>query len=271
MIDSHCHLNDEKYLGRVEEVIKNYLDSGIKAVVNIGVDMKSSMFAKLQAEKYESVYYSIGFQPEFVDNYNQEEFECFLRDSLGLDKNDSKNANFDEISPIKTKLVAIGEIGLDYYYTKENRDKQIEVFESQIKLAKKYNLPIIIHNRDASGDVLEVLKRNAPFNRGGVIHCFSSSVEWAKEVIKLGFVISFAGNLTYKNSLRLHEVASWVALDKFLLETDAPYLAPIPYRGEINEPKNIIETAKFMANLKKCNIEEIILNSIKNTKKIFNI
>ena len=271
MIDSHCHLNDEKYIGRVDEIVTNYERAGVQAVVNIGVDMESSRLAREQAEKYISVYYAVGFQPEFVDNYDEKEFEEFLLDCLHLGQTNFTNAQFDEISLKSTKLVAVGEIGLDYYYTKENREKQIEVFESQIKLAKKYNLPIIIHNRDASGDVLEVLKRNAPFKRGGVIHCFSASYEWAREVIKLGFVISFAGNLTYKNSIKLHEVARLIEMDKFLLETDAPYLAPIPHRGEVNEPKHVNETAKFMAELKGCSVEKIKNSASENTKKIFNI
>ena len=270
MIDSHCHLNDEKYIGEVDEVVKNFKEAGVKAVVNIGVDLESSKLAKTQSEKYNEVYYSIGFQPEFVEKYNESEFESFVIDCLKESSNSTANIKFTPISAT-TKLVAIGEIGLDYYYTKENREKQISVFESQIKIAKKYNLPIIIHNRDASGDVLEILKRNAPFSRGGVIHCFSSSLEWAKEVIKLGFIISFAGNLTYKNSLKLHEVGKWVDMDNFLLETDAPYLAPIPHRGEINEPKNVIHTAKFLAKLKGCEYDEIVKHATKNAQKIFNI
>ena len=152
----------------------------------------------------------------------------------------------------RNKLLAIGEIGLDYHMGKENKDKQIEMFESQIKLAKKYNLPIIIHNRDASGDILEVLKRNAPFEKGGIIHCFSASLEWAREVIKLGFYISFSGTVTFKNAINIQEVAKLVPEDKLLVETDSPYLAPVPHRGEINQPMYLVDVAKFIAQLRNC-------------------
>jgi len=286
MIDSHCHLNDDKYIGEVDQIVENFKSAGVDKVLNIGCDFKSSRLAREQARRYESVYYSVGFQPEFVDNYNENEFERLIVECLGKNTNDQgnalKNANFEQFGHNQSseivfdkrgnnKLLAIGEIGLDYYYTKENKEKQFEVFESQIKLAKKYNLPILIHNRDASGDVLAILKKYAPFNRGGIIHCFSASLEWAREVIKLGFLISFAGSVTFNNAKNLQEVAKEIDDEFLLVETDSPYLTPVPNRGKRNEPKNVKDVANFVAELR--GVDYLKINEIitKNFNKLFNL
>lgn len=264
MIDSHCHLNDEKFNSDIDNVISTYLNAGITKVLNVGASYKDSIICHNQAKMYDSVYYSIGVHPEDCKVYSEEKFEELINDCLTnkefiiRDKND------------KNKLLAIGEIGLDYYWTKDNKETQKEVFESQIKLAQKYNLPIIIHNRDASGDILEILKKNAPYKYGGIIHCFSASLEWAREVLNLGFYISFSGSITYKNSTNLQNVAKQIPIDKILVETDSPYLAPLSIRGQRNEPKNVIETAKLIANLKNINMEEFDKIITNNFNKLFN-
>lgn len=296
MIDSHCHLTDDKFKDDVDLVVKNFEENGIEKVLNMSTSILDAMDNNAIAKKHKNVYYAVGVHPEDVDGYNEEEFEYLLLKLLGnsVDKVDKSKLSdedcaiktqknnikkyeekFKNIDPVfdengKNKLLAIGEIGLDYYWTKDNKQKQIEVFESQIKLAKKYNLPFVVHNRDASGDVLEILKRNAPYNRTNIIHCFSASLEFANEVFKLGFVISFAGSVTFKNSKKLQEIARSVPLDKFLVETDSPYLTPEPFRGQRNEPANVKETANVIAILKNISLEQIDKYTTNNFNKIFN-
>lgn len=279
MIDSHCHLNDEKFKDEIDDIVNNFENAGVKRVVNISASMLDSWKVTKLSKKYPSVYYSIGVHPEDCENFNVELFEHVLRQVLGKENNSSPSVDFlqdfEPLEPIfddkgKNKLLAIGEIGLDYYWTKDNKKKQIEIFEQQIKLAKKYELPIIVHNRDASGDILNILKRYAPYDKAGIIHCFSASREFAEEVIKLGFLISFAGSVTFKNAVNLQAVAKWVPEDKFLVETDAPYLAPVPFRGERNEPKMVIETANYIANLKGVSLEHIDKCTSENFNRLFN-
>lgn len=311
MIDSHCHLNDESLIGEVDDVVERFLEAGVEKVIDIGTDIESSILARENAKKFDSVYYTVAMYPEYCKNYNEREFEEFLISCLGENGKLAENANIDNISILNTKnnlninkiqenveknnnlnknntnnenkyennvifdksgknkLLAIGEIGLDYHYGKDDRYEQMCIFESQIKLAKKYNLPIIIHNRDASGDILEILKRNTPFNRGGIIHCFSASLEWAREVIKLGFYISFSGSVTFKNAVNIQEVAKNIPEDKILVETDSPYLAPVPYRGQRNEPKNVVEVANFIANLRGVSYEHINKCTTNNFNRLF--
>lgn len=284
MIDSHCHLNDEKLCINVKNIVDRYLSDGVEKVVNIGTDIESSILARDQAEEFESVYYSVGMYPEYWAKYDEEEFEQFLISCMQEKEKGLRDANFSQIlrknklkyvhksiydKNGKNKLLAIGEIGLDYYWDKEHKEEQQKMFISQIKLAKKYDLPIIIHNREASGDILDILKQNAPFNRGGIIHCFSASLEWAMEVIKLGFYISFSGSVTFKNATNLQEAAKHIPEDRLLVETDSPYLAPVPFRGQINEPKNVVEVANFIASLKGVSYDYINNLVTKNFNKLF--
>lgn len=238
MIDTHCHLNDSKYDGEVDEIVNNYLQAGITKAICVAWDYSSSVLAKKYANIYESVYYEVGVHPDNCNSYVKEEIENLL---INADK----------------KLVAVGEIGLDYFHNKENRLKQQQVFISQIELAKTYNLPIVIHCRDAYGDVLDILKKYAPFNKGVVFHCYSGSWDYAKELLKLGIKISFTGSVTFKNAHNLHEVAKNLPDESFFFETDSPYLTPEPHRGERNEPKNVKDVLKFVANLRGQNEKEL--------------
>lgn len=315
MIDSHCHLCDEKFANEVDKIVTNFQNAGVEKVLNMSASMEDCILTNNLSAKYDCVYYAVGVHPENVDDYDEENFEFVLRLMLGLTSNfchkqdfvsdfdtfkgknsQSKGNNvgkeysqkievgfnlqcenmFAGVQPIldkngKNKLLAIGEIGLDYYWRKDNKEEQIKVFESQIKLAKKYNLPFIVHNRDASGDVLEVLKRNAPYQRTNIIHCFSASKEFAEEVFKLNCIISFSGSVTFNNAVNLQEIARIVPDDKFLVETDSPYLAPVPYRGKRNEPAYVIETASKIANLKNESVEYINKCTTENFCRVFDL
>ena len=178
MIDTHCHLSDSKYDGEVDNIVNNFLSAGLDFVVTIGCDRTTNERSKEIVNNYDHVYYTIGIHPDDCDTYDEAEIESYLT------VNDPK-------------LVAVGEIGLDYYHNKENKDKQKSVFISQILLAKKYHLPIVIHCRDAYGDMLEILKNYAPFENGAVMHCYSGSLEFAREILRLGIKISFTGNVPY--------------------------------------------------------------------------
>ena len=289
MIDSHCHLLDEKLVNDLNNVILSYENAGVDAVMNMSINIRDAKQIIEISKRYYSVYYTLGVHPEDLEDYDEESLEYLIRQCLGLNLNTQKtldNSNnikynkifdkYNDITPLydingNNKFLAIGEIGLDYFWRKDNKEEQIKVFESQIKLAKKYDLPIIIHNREASGDILEILKQNAPYASGGIIHCFSASLEWAKEVMKLGFYISFSGTLTYKNAKNIQAVAKEIPLDRLLVETDSPYLTPEPFRGQTNEPKFVIETAKFLANLRDLSLNEIEDIATSNFKRLFKL
>ncbi len=252
MIDTHCHLNDVQFNNDLDKVINDFFLLGGNAIICVSADFISSIKSKQIADINDNIYYTIGIHPDDCDTYNQSEIEDLI-----LTKSD--------------KLVAIGEIGLDYFHNKSNRAKQIEVFVSQINLAIKYNLPIIIHCREAYNDVLNILKEYYPLKIGVVMHCYSGSLEYAKELIKLGVKISFTGNVTYKNSIKAKEVAKNIPIDSLFFETDAPYLTPEPNRGKRNEPKFVFDTAKFVADLRGVSVEDIIKITDFNAKKFFNI
>ena len=252
MIDSHCHLNDVQFDGEVDQIVDNFLSANVKKVICIGCDSETNKKAKELASKYESVFYAVAYHPDDCDKYSEEEIENYLKCG---DK----------------KLVAVGEIGLDYYHNKDNRDKQIEVFESQIRLAKKYNLPMVIHCREAYGDTLDIIKKYASFEHGVVMHCYSGSLSFAKELLKFGVKFSFTGTVTYKNAKNVQEVAKNLPLDSIFFETDCPYLTPTPYRGQRNEPKHVKEIYKFVANMRGISFEEMERIADKNAEKFFKI
>ncbi len=263
MIDTHCHLtmvldeNKNIDYNQIDDIIKRMKDNGVTDAITMGVNLQDSVNALEMAYRYDNIYCAIGIHPEDVDGVDEETFkklEELIKDNL-----DSK------------KLVAVGEIGLDYHWRKDNKDKQVEAFEKQIELAKKYNLPIVVHCREAYGDVLEILKKYVPYDNAGVIHCYSGSVEWAKEVIKLGFLISFTGVVTYSNAVNVQEVVKWVDMDKFMVETDSPYLTPVPFRGKVNDPSYTKYTLEYIAKLKNENIEKLDKITTNNAIKLFNL
>ena len=252
MIDSHCHLNDNQFAGEVDQIVNNFLSAGVEKAICIGCCPESNLDVIKLSNTYDSVYCAVGVHPDDCDKYNEEELEQLL-----INRNH--------------KLVAVGEIGLDYYHTKENREKQMQVFESQILLAIKYKLPIIIHCRDAFGDMLEILKKYAPFEHGAVMHCYSGSLEFAEILVKMGLKISFTGTVTYKNAKKVQEVAMNLPIESIFFETDSPYLTPTPYRGQRNEPKYVIEVAKFVAELRNMDYNELVEMTDKTAKMFFRI
>jgi len=239
---------------QIDDILKQMEFNGVTHAITIGSNMKDSKLSVEIANKYDNIYCSVGVHPEELETFNELELEDLIKANLS-----------------GGKLVAIGEIGLDYYWRKDNKEEQIEIFKKQLELAKKYNLPIIVHCRDAYGDTLDILKQYAPFERGGVIHCYSGSIEWAKEVIRLGFLISFTGVVTYPNANNIQEVAKWVELDKFMVETDSPFLTPVPFRGKKNNPSYTKYTLEYISQLKNKNIEDLDKITTNNAIKLFNL
>ena len=238
-IDTHCHLHDDK-LKDTDEVVKEYLRDSVDVVINAACCAETSEKGKILAEKYPSVYFMTG---------------CHPSDSNGF--NDNELTRIEKLTT-HNKCVAVGEIGLDYYWKPFDKDQQKKVFVEQIELADRAKLPICIHSRDATLDTLNILKQNkSKLTNGVVLHCFSGSVETAAEVLKLGCYISFAGPLTFKNSRHTVEVAKFVPLDMCLTETDSPYLAPHPLRGTVNSPKNVSIIAAFLAGVKGLEVEKL--------------
>ncbi len=251
-IDTHAHINDEKLIDDIENVITRAHNEGVDVIVNSGSSYSSSKSSVEIASKYKEVYACIGIHPENCEEYNDDVEKFFIA-----------NAN-------NKKVVAIGEIGLDYHYEGYNSALQKEVFIKQLKLADKLNLPVVIHSRDATKDMLDILKENKHLlKNGGLMHCFNGSVETLNEIIKLGLKVSFGGVITFKNARNSPSLITAVPLDCFTLETDCPYLCPEPFRGNINEPKNIPLIAKKISEILQINIKEIEEITTKNAKNLF--
>lgn len=255
LFDSHCHLDDEKFDTDREEVIKQIFESGVTKLISAGYSLKASIKALELAKKYPQIYTVSGISPNDISK-NVENIESEIKQIEELAKNE--------------EVVAIGEIGLDYYWNKENKDLQQFAFIKQIELANKLNLPIVIHTREAVMDTLDILKKH-PVNKKGVFHCCPLNSELIKEALKLGFYISFAGPITYKNSKNADEVINLIPDDRMLIETDSPYLSPEPNRGKRNDPTNIKYIAKKIADVKGYSIEEVASITYKNTCEIFEI
>ena len=251
-VDTHCHLHDPKLVD-TDQVVNDYLLSGVDIAINMACCALTSEKGKELAEKYPSVYFGTGCHPSDSGGFNEQEF--------------------DRIKKLAShpKCVAVGEIGLDYYWKPFDKEKQMQAFLAQIEFANECKLPISIHSRDATQDMLNVLKSNkSKLTNGAVMHCYSGSVETAKEILNMGIYISFAGPLTFKNANAILEVAKIVPDDMCLTETDCPYLAPHPLRGTVNGPKNVpIITAK-LAQLKGKDIKEMAGLVMTNTKRLFN-
>ena len=248
MIDTHAHLFNE-YYDNIEEVLLRAKENGIDKVV-VAADNISSCYEVIEnSKKYDNYYYCLGIHPEDLDD-DLSELERIICD------------NIDD-----PKFVAIGEIGLDYYYTKENKEKQIEVFRYQLELAKKYNKPVVVHSREATKDITDIL---GEYDLVVDIHCFSGSKETADIYIKRGYYLGVGGVITFKNA-SIKNVIKDIPLDNLLLETDSPYLSPEPNRGKTNEPANVKYIADFISNLKGIDLEEIKDKTSKNATKIFHI
>ena len=244
-VDTHAHLYNE-YYEDVESVVDNSLVNNINYIINNGCDQKTNEEV-LKTLSNPHIYGAIGIHPENVLNYKKEDLD-FIEKNLHNEK-----------------VIAIGEIGLDYYYDKSTKDKQIELFEQQLKLAEKYNMPVIVHSREATQDTIDILKK---YKVKGTIHSFSGSLEVAKIYINMGFILGINGVLTFKNS-NVKDVIKELPLDSIILETDAPYLTPHPYRGQRNEPKYILNIAEFISELKNISLEDLSTITNDNIKKTY--
>ncbi len=254
LIDTHAHLTDKRFEGEVQEIIKKSYDSMVEIVITSGTNLKTSKMAVSLAEEFEGVFASIGVHPQDADEYN-----------------DKIEKELEELAQSR-KVIAIGEIGLEYLEGCVDREVQKQVFERQIKLAYKLDLPIVIHTREAIGDTMEILKANKELlTNGGTLHCFSESEEIAKEAIKLGLNISVGGVSTFTNAKRLQEVIKNIPIDKIILETDCPYLAPTPFRGQRNDPSFIPYIAQNLADLKGLSVEEVAKITTLNARRLFKI
>lgn len=254
--DSHSHLNDEKFDEDRYEIIKEIYDSGTTNFVTAGYSVESSKKAVDIANRYDFIYATAGVSPNDIPQ-KEEELWKQLSEIKDLVKSNKK-------------ILAIGEIGLDYYWNTENKEIQKKAFIEQIKLANEMDLPIVIHTRDAIMDTIQILKEDKVKNKG-VFHCCPQNRELIKEGLKLGFYISFAGPITFKNSKNADEMINLVPNDRILIETDSPYLAPEPVRGTRNTPSNVKYIAEKIANVKGLSLQDVEKYTVENTKRILKI
>ncbi len=253
LADTHVHLNDKQYKNDWEETAARALQAGVVFMSNIGYDLPSSRLAVKMAGGKNGLYATVGIHPH---------------DALTLN-----DASFEELHSLAChpRVVAIGEIGLDYYRDFSPREAQRSAFRQQMGLARELGKPVVIHDRDAHEEVLKILREEKAREVGGILHCFSGSWEMAREAIKMGFYISFAGPVTYKNARRLPEGARQVPVDRLLIETDCPYLTPEPYRGRRNEPLYVTLVAEKMAELRGIELEELAVATLSNARTLFRI
>ena len=253
LFDTHVHLNADQYEEDLQEVIDRAQAEKVTNMVVVGFDRKTIKRAMELVEKYDFLYAAVGWHP--VDAIDMTEEDLSWIENLASHE----------------KVVAIGEMGLDYHWDKSPKEIQKEVFRKQIQLAKKVKLPIVIHNRDATADVVQILKEEDAKEVGGIMHCFTGSLEVAKECMEMNFYISFGGPVTFKNAKKPKEVVKEIRMEKLLIETDCPYLTPHPYRGKRNEPGYVRLVAEQIAELKELTIEEVAEKTTANAKKLFGI
>jgi TatD DNase family protein len=257
-VDSHCHIDGPEYDADREEVIARARDAGVTTMLNVGTgDPHSGVFerAAALAEQHRQVYCAIGVHPH----------DAKLFDAAA-------ERRLIDLAKQSSRVVAWGEIGLDYHYDHSPRDVQRDVFRRQLAIARELNLPVVIHSREADDDTIASLREAlAGFSRAGVMHCFGGSLQMAEQAIELGFFISFAGNLTFKKADDLRAIAQKLPLERLLVETDCPYLTPVPFRGKRNEPARVVETAKFLAELKDLPLEEVGRATSENFERLFGV
>jgi TatD DNase family protein len=253
LIDTHAHLNAAEFDGDREQVIARARENGVSTIVNIGFNAETIPTCLQLAEQYDFIYAVVGWHPQDSKDMTDEHLEWLA-----------------ELSR-HPKVVGLGEMGLDYYWDTSPRDVQAEVFRKQIRLARKLQMPIVIHNRDAHQDIITILREEKAAEVGGVMHCFSGSWETAKMALDMNFYISFGGPLTFKNAKQPKEVAAKVPLDRLLIETDCPYLTPHPFRGKRNESGYVRYVAEEMANIHGLTFEEMAAITANNARKLFGL
>lgn len=253
LFDSHAHLDDGRFDKDRDEIIANAMKNGVKYILNAGADLSTSISSVNLAEKYSMIYAAVGVHPHDVKDMDYDTIEVLRALSN------------------KEKVVAIGEIGLDYYYNHSPKEDQRKWFKRQIELAKEVKLPIIIHDRDAHEETFNILKEYDAGSIGCVMHCYAGSVEMAKEYIKKGIYISIAGPITFSNAKKTLDVAKEIPLEWLMIETDSPYLTPVPYRGKRNESTYVKFVAEKIAEAKGITFEEVAHQTTLNAKKLFQI
>jgi len=257
-VDSHCHIDGAEYDADREEVIRRARDAGVTTMLNVGTgDPHSGAFERAVelAEKHTDIYAAVGVHPHDAKLFTDRAEQRLL-----------------DLVKQGRRVIAWGEIGLDYHYDHSPRDVQHKVFERQLRLARLLELPVVIHSREANADTIAILREElAGYERGGVLHCFGGSLEMATSAIDLGFFISFAGNLTFQKAEDLRSIARQLPLDRLLIETDCPYLTPVPFRGKRNEPARVVETARCLAELHGRELEEIGHITGENFGKLFRV
>ena len=257
-VDSHAHIDGEEFDADRVEVVARAREAGVRAILNVGTgDPHGGNFERAVAltEEYEGVYAAAGVHPHDARLYT-----------------DAAERHLSGVLESSKRVVALGEIGLDFHYDNSPRDVQREVFARQLRLAMKASLPVIIHSREADEETVEILREEyAGAPRGGVMHCFGGGPKMAEDVLALGFYISFAGNVTFKKADALREVAREVPPERLLVETDCPYLSPVPFRGRRNEPAHVVETARFLAELRGVEAEELGRVTSENFARLFGV
>ena len=245
-VDTHAHLYSE-YYDNIDFVVNDASNRGIKYIINAGTEANSNEEVLELSSKYPNVYCVLGIHPEDVDSFYDKDIDFIIN-------------NIDN-----PKVIGIGEIGLDYHYTKDNKDKQIDLFCRQLEIAEKYNLPVVVHSREATQDTIDCLKK---YKVKGIIHAFGGSLDTAKIYIKMGFKLGVGGVVTFKNS-KLKDVYRELDIDNIVFETDSPYLSPEPLRGRVNNPGNVDHIVKFISDLKNVSVEELSRMSMDNVRYIF--
>ncbi len=253
MIDSHAHYDDEAFDIDRELLLKQVFQSGIRKVINVGASMESCKKTLALSETYENIYAAIGVHPSDTKDLTEDDMQWLLEKSR------------------LEKVVAIGEIGLDYYWDEPEREIQKKWFQRQLELAKEAGLPVIIHSRDAAADTISIMKESGCRDLPGVIHCYSYTKESAREFLEMGYSFGIGGVLTFKNAKKLKEAVSYIPIENILLETDCPYLAPEPNRGKRNSSLNIPYVVAVMAQIKGISEEEVIRVTSENTERLFHI
>lgn len=256
--DSHSHYNDEKFDEDREQIINDTYNAGITKFVCAGYNIKSSLDSLELSKKYDFIYSICGISPNDIPQTEQELWKSLDEITKIVQNNKSK------------KLVAIGEIGLDYYWNKENKGLQEQAFIKQIELANKLELPIVIHSRDASVDTINIIEENK-VNKAGIFHCCQQNQEMIKNALRLGYYISLAGPVTFKNAKNSADIIQMIPMDKLLIETDSPYLAPEPNRGKRNDCRNVKHVAQRIADVKRITLEEVAKATYENAMRIFEI
>ncbi len=250
IFDSHAHYDDEKFETDRREVLDGLFSDKICGIINCGCDLKSSLMSVKLAKQYSGIYAAVGVHPHEAEDVSDEDFAKIIK---LIEEN---------------KVVALGEIGLDFHYDFSPREKQIEMFERQVKLSKELDIPIIVHDREAHEETYKILRKYRP---KGVVHCFSGSVELAKETVKMGMYVGLGGAVTFKNAVKPVEVAAFTPMDRILLETDAPYMSPVPLRGKRCTSDMIVHTALKIAEIKGIDYETVIDTACNNVKELFSI